>query len=126
MKQKCCLIKEYNHIPYIRYERIFDWFVFLGMHNYIELEGGGLWESMRYSKLKKTIISEGVDSLLDYSEHKADFINQVLRKASDMKRRLHLYVSITHAVLRWQRVGPGNWEVGYWKHTRQGRKITPK
>ena len=28
-----------------------------------------------------------------------------------------MYVSITHAVLRWQRVGPGNWEVGYWKHT---------
>ena len=38
---------------------------------------------MRYSELKKTIISEGVDNLLEYSERKADFINEILEKANE-------------------------------------------
>ncbi|HHV97893.1 MAG TPA: GrpB family protein [Clostridiaceae bacterium] len=38
-------------------------------------------EAMRYSELKKNIISEGVNDLLEYSERKADFINEILKKA---------------------------------------------
>jgi GrpB-like predicted nucleotidyltransferase (UPF0157 family) len=40
-------------------------------------------EAMRYSELKKIIISEGVNNLLEYSERKADFINEILKKANE-------------------------------------------
>ena len=40
-------------------------------------------EAMRYSELKKMIISEGVNNLLEYSERKADFINEILKKANE-------------------------------------------
>ena len=63
---------------------------------------------MGYSELKKSIISEGVDNLLEYSEHKADFINEILRKASDMKKKVAFVCVHNFAVLKWQKVGPGN------------------
>ncbi|HHW31262.1 MAG TPA: GrpB family protein [Clostridiaceae bacterium] len=40
-------------------------------------------EAMRYSELKKTIISKGINNLLEYSECKADFINEVIKKANE-------------------------------------------
>ena len=40
-------------------------------------------EAKRYSELKKAIISEGVNDLLEYSERKADFIYEILNKAND-------------------------------------------
>lgn len=39
-------------------------------------------EAMRYSEVKKAIISQGVDNLLEYSERKANFINEILKKAN--------------------------------------------
>ncbi len=40
-------------------------------------------EAMKYSELKKFIISQGVNSLLEYSEHKAAFIKEILKKANE-------------------------------------------
>lgn len=40
-------------------------------------------ETKRYSDLKKIIISEGISALLEYSEHKADFISEILKKANE-------------------------------------------
>ncbi len=40
-------------------------------------------EAMRYSELKKKIISEGVDDLLEYSKRKAEFIDKILKKANE-------------------------------------------
>jgi len=40
-------------------------------------------EAMRYSELKRMIISEGVNNLLEYSERKADFIDEILKKVNE-------------------------------------------
>jgi len=40
-------------------------------------------EAMRYSELKKMILSEGINNLLEYSERKADFMKEVLKKAKE-------------------------------------------
>ncbi len=44
-------------------------------------------EAKRYSELKKTIISKGVNTLLEYSECKAGFINEILKKANEWHNR---------------------------------------
>jgi GrpB-like predicted nucleotidyltransferase (UPF0157 family) len=44
-------------------------------------------EAMRYSELKKNIMAEGVNNLLEYSERKADFINEILKKANEKSNK---------------------------------------
>jgi len=40
-------------------------------------------EAMRYSELKRMIISEGIINLLEYSERKAGFIDEILKRANE-------------------------------------------
>lgn len=45
-------------------------------------------EAMKYPELKKIIISEGVNNLLEYSDRKADFISEILKKANEWHIRV--------------------------------------
>jgi len=42
-------------------------------------------EAIRYSMLKRMIISEGVDDLLEYSKRKAGFIDEILKRADELE-----------------------------------------
>lgn len=44
-------------------------------------------EAMRYSELKKTIVSEGIKDLLEASKRKAGFIEEILKKVNIYKAK---------------------------------------